>query len=76
MPPPLANYREALDTFPLAALLVNTALMAAGVTAGQLLLSVLAAYAFTRFTFRGQRLAFVAAVGTSTPSSERRPGPS
>lgn len=62
--PTLENYRAALDAFPLGSLLANTALMAASVTAGQVLLSVLAAYAFTRFTFRGQGLAFAAAVGT------------
>lgn len=62
--PTLDNYRQALETFPLARLLANTALMAAGVTAGQVLISVLAAYAFVRFEFRGRGVAFAATVGT------------
>lgn len=62
--PTLDNYRTALETFPLATLLTNTALMAVGVTAGQLAVSVLAAYAFTRFSFKGRKAAFALTIGT------------
>lgn len=62
--PTLDSYRQALDTFPLARLLANTALMAAGVTAAQILLSILAAYAFVRFDFPGRTVAFATMVGT------------
>lgn len=60
----LDSYRRALDALPLVRLLVNTTLMAVGVTVGQVLVSIMAAYAFTRFTFRGRSIAFAAAVGT------------
>lgn len=62
--PTLDSYRQALDTLPMARLLANTAFMAAGVTAAQVLLSILAAYAFVRFDFRGRTMAFAAMVGT------------
>lgn len=60
----LDGYREALETFPLRRLLTNTALMAAGVTTGQVLVSILAAFSFSRFDFRGRGLVFAAVVGT------------
>lgn len=60
----LDSYRRALDSFPIVRLLANTTLMAVGVTVGQVLVSIMAAYAFSRFTFRGRSLAFAAAVGT------------
>lgn len=62
--PTLDAYREALQTFPLMRLLTNTALMAVGVTFGQVIASILAAYAFSRYRFRGRGVAFAAIVGT------------
>lgn len=53
--PTLDNYRIAITAFPLARLLLNTTLMAAGVTAGQVIAAVLAAYGFAAFRFRAKR---------------------
>lgn len=52
----LDNYRDVFANFPLARPLRNTLVMAAGVTAGQVGLAVLAAYALVRFPCRGRRL--------------------
>ncbi len=60
----LENYRYVWDRTPLARMLVNTFLMALLVTAGQLLTSILAAYAFARWTFPGDRLLFLIFIGT------------
>jgi sn-glycerol 3-phosphate transport system permease protein len=60
----LENLRRAMDLVPLGDLLLNTTLMAAGVTIGQLLTSLLAAYAFGCWSFRGDRLLFVAFVAS------------
>lgn len=62
--PALANYRTAITAFPLARLLLSTLVMAAGVTAGQVVLSVLAAYGFAAFTFRGKRVLYPATIAT------------
>src|SRR5262245_16000252 len=56
--PTLANYRIALDAFPLVKLLINTILMAAGVTAGQVVLAILAGYGFVAFRFAGRGVLF------------------
>jgi sn-glycerol 3-phosphate transport system permease protein len=60
----LDNVRQAAGDLPLGTLALNTTLMAAGVAAGQLLTALLAAYAFGRWRFRGDRLLFVAFVAT------------
>lgn len=60
----LANYTAALDAFPLLRLLANTALVAALTAGGQLVLSLLAAHAVTRYRFRGRSLLFAALVGS------------
>ena len=62
--PTLANYQVAIDQFPLARLLLNTTIMAAGVTAGQVIVCVLAGYGFVAFRFRGKRLLYAATVGS------------
>lgn len=56
--PTLANYRIALNAFPLVKLLINTILMAAGVTAGQVVLAILAGYGFVAFRFAGRGALF------------------
>lgn len=56
--PTLDNYRIAVDTFPLVRLLINTILMAAAVTIGQVVLAILAGYGFTAFRFRGRKQLF------------------
>lgn len=54
-PASLDNYRVAIEQFPLLRLLLNTVITAAGVTAGDLVIATLAAYAFVRLRFRGKR---------------------
>lgn len=58
------NYRNAFDELPIETLVLNTALMAAGVALGQLVVSLLAAYAFGCWSFRGERLLFGAFIAT------------
>lgn len=62
--PTLENYREALDTFPVVRLLANSAIVAAFVTAPQVVISLLAAFSFLQPSFRGRSLAFAAVIGT------------
>lgn len=59
----LQHYRDALEALPLWRLLVNTTVIAGAVAAGQVLLSVLAAYGITRYRFKGRRFVFAALVG-------------
>ncbi|MFB8006407.1 carbohydrate ABC transporter permease [Nocardia sp. NPDC056000] len=54
--PTMANYHVATTDFPIVRLLTNTLLMAAAVTARQLVLAILAGYALVAFRFRAQRL--------------------
>ena len=56
--PTLENYRFVWENLPFLRMVSNTLLMAAFQTAGQLLTSLLAAYAFARWTFPGGRLLF------------------
>lgn len=60
----VSNYRSALDSLPFVHLVLNTLAMAIGVSFGQLLTSLLAAYAFTRWRFRGERVLFFGFVAT------------
>lgn len=60
----LDNLGRAADALPLGTLALNNALMATGVAAGQLFTALLAAYAFGRWRFRGDRLLFLAFVAT------------
>lgn len=62
--PTLANYQVAITQFPLARLLLNTTVMAAGVTTGQVIVCVLAGYGFVAFQFRAKRLLYAATVGS------------
>lgn len=62
-PPSLANYQVALGRFPIGHLLLVTLLTSAGVTLGQLVIAVLAAYALVRFHFRFQPLILVLTTG-------------
>jgi len=62
--PTLANYDAAVTQFPLGRLLLNTTIMAAGVTAGQVVVCVLAGYGFVAFRFRAKRLLYAATIGS------------
>lgn len=59
-----ANYADAVHQVDLPRLLVNTFLMAAGSAIGQLLIALLASYAFAMYTFPLRRLMYLAFVGT------------
>ncbi|WP_462189249.1 carbohydrate ABC transporter permease [Frankia sp. CcWB2] len=56
IPASLSNYRNAIDGFPIGRLLLNTFVMATGVTVLHLVAGVLAAWSFVRFSHAGQRL--------------------
>lgn len=60
----LTNYRHALTALPWSQLLANTVTMALGVSLGQLLTGLLAAYAFSCWRFRGERILFLLVVAT------------
>lgn len=60
----LESYAEAAREIDVLGLLGNTALVAAGVAVGQLLVALLAAYAFAAYRFRGQKLLYLAMIGT------------
>lgn len=60
----LDNLRVAAQLLPLGSLTANTALMATGVATCQLLTALLAAYAFGRWRFRGERVLFLVFVAT------------
>jgi len=59
-----ANYSAAWAAIPMGRLFVNTFAMAALVAAGQLVTSLLAAYSFARWRFRGQNLLFFLFIAT------------
>jgi ABC-type glycerol-3-phosphate transport system permease component len=60
----LSNYSAALDSIPVGVLLEHTVIVALAVSLGQLLTSLLAAYAFSRFRFRGRTVLFVVFIGS------------
>lgn len=62
--PTLDNYLEVWRTIPITNMLWNTFRMATLQTVGQLLVALLAAYAFARWSFRFDRLLFLAFVAT------------
>src|ERR1700760_3860794 len=63
-PPSLDSYAEAAREIDVLGLLTNTAVVAAGVAVGQLLVALLAAYAFAAYRFRGEKLLYLAMIGT------------
>ncbi|WP_067822037.1 carbohydrate ABC transporter permease [Nocardia inohanensis] len=60
----LDNYADAAHKVDIAGLLANTFVVAALSTVGQLLVALLASYAFAMYTFPLQRLLYLAFVGT------------
>nr|WP_314262437.1 carbohydrate ABC transporter permease [uncultured Devosia sp.] len=56
----LDNYTQAVDAIPIARMLVNTLVFSALSTVFQLLTGILAAFAFARWTFRGDKLVYTA----------------
>ncbi len=59
-----SNYRAAFGAIDVGALVLHTFLMAAAVSVGQLVTGILAAYAFARWHFPGERLLLLVVVGT------------
>ena len=59
-----SNYADAWAAAPFARYYLNTAIMAAGITFGQLMFSSLAAYAFARLKFPGRNVLFLIVLGT------------
>lgn len=59
-----ANYVRAWEAAPFARYYLNTAIMAAGITLGQLVFGSMAAYAFARLRFPGRNTLFVLVLGT------------
>jgi ABC-type glycerol-3-phosphate transport system permease component len=62
--PTLANFPDAFEYFPVANWFWNSLLIAVVTTAGKLVISVPAAFAFARLRFRGSQLCFAAVLGT------------
>ncbi|WP_378733801.1 carbohydrate ABC transporter permease [Nocardia brasiliensis] len=62
--PQWSNYGLVFDLLPLGRMLINTAVYAVCVTAGQVFFCSLAGYAFARLRFRGREVLFVAYLGT------------
>lgn len=62
--PQWSNYGKVFELLPLWRMLLNTAVYAACVTAGQVFFCSLAGYAFARLRFRGREVLFVAYLGT------------
>lgn len=60
----LENYSELFSRFPFAKFSFNSAKIATLATAGTLLCSTLAAYAFARMEFKGRRILFWLAIGS------------
>lgn len=59
-----ANYKTVADAIPIGLLLWHTVVIALCVGTGQLLTSLLAAYAFARYRFRGKNLLFALFIGS------------
>ncbi len=58
------NYAEVLSIVPIGTQLINSVLVTVGVSAGQILTSILAGYAFARIPFPGRDSLFSAYLGT------------
>lgn len=62
--PTLSNFPDAFQYFPVANWFWNSVLIAVLTTAGKLVISVPAAFAFARLRFRGSNVCFAAVLGT------------
>lgn len=58
------NFVRVWETIPILRMLANTFGMALGLAVGQLLIAILAAYGFARWSFRGQKILFLLFVGS------------
>lgn len=62
--PTLEAYRDVARSFPIVRVFLNTLLVAAATTLGQLVVSSMSGYAFARFRFAGRDLLFAAYLAT------------
>ena len=60
----IENFAYVWETLPFASMLASTFAMAFGLALGQLLIAILAAYGFARWSFRGQKILFLLFVGS------------
>jgi multiple sugar transport system permease protein/sn-glycerol 3-phosphate transport system permease protein len=60
----LENFRYVWDTIPIMSMLGNTFVMSAAMAISQLVVAILAAYAFARWTFFGKNVLFLLFVGS------------
>jgi multiple sugar transport system permease protein len=58
------NYQRAFEAAPFDRYYLNTAIMAAGITIGQVVFASMAAYAFARLRFPGREILFLLVLGT------------
>ena len=58
------NYRDALTLLPFGRFFLNTIIISTGAVLGQLVLCSMAAFAFSRLSFRGRDLIFAIYLGT------------
>ena len=56
--PSLANYHYVIEEYPVSRWMLNSLIIAVGVTAGRIITSILAAYGFAVFDFPGKKLIF------------------
>jgi len=69
-PPTLRFYAYVLSAFNFVRYFINSAIMTAGITLGNLVFGTLAGYAFARINFKGRDLIFAALLGTMMIPSE------
>ncbi|MBZ0308365.1 MAG: carbohydrate ABC transporter permease [Anaerolineae bacterium] len=69
-PASLSSYTDLLDLMPIDHMFLNSVLVAAAGTAGQVLFSAMAAYAFSRIQWRGRNTVFVIFLATMMVPSQ------
>lgn len=69
-PASLSSYTDLLDLMPIERMFLNSVLVAAAGTAGQVLFSAMAAYAFSRIQWRGRNTIFVIFLATMMVPSQ------
>lgn len=62
--PTLDSYRMLFDLFPMMRMLINSLFVAFFITAGQIITSLMAAYAFGRMKFKGKETLFIVFIAT------------
>lgn len=60
----LDSYKELFSLFPMFRMMINSTIVAICITTGQIITSIMAAYAFARMKFRGKEFLFMVFIGT------------